>query len=153
MKRFKLINTTLSMLIVTTALAVSACSSNTGLGNYNINQALTSMPTKVKIKTNDFKFYFGKNSAPIGAKDLGEITTSRRSNAFAKDPVASCNWVFYSALLSLENQAKEMGGNAVANIQSNWKNNTTSSTDTYVCDNGLWMSGVALKANVITSKI
>ncbi|WHN65945.1 excinuclease [Cysteiniphilum sp. QT6929] len=149
MKRSKLINTALPILVATTALAISACSSNTGLGNYNINQAMNSMPTKVKTQTTDFKFYFGKNSAPTGAKDLGEITTSRRANAFAKDPVASCNWVFYSALLSLENQAKEMGGNGVANIQSNWKNNTTSSTDTYVCENGLWMSGVALKGNAI----
>lgn len=152
MKRSKLINTALPIFVATTALAISACSSNTGLGNYNINQAMSSMPTKVKTQTTDFKFYFGKNSAPAGAKDLGEITTSRRANAFAKDPVASCNWVFYSALLSLESQAKEMGGNGVANIQSNWKNNTTSSTDTYVCENGLWMSGVALKGDVIASK-
>ena len=147
MKRSKLINTALPIFVATTALAISACSSNTGLGNYNINQALSSMPTKVKTQTTEF--YFGKNSAPAGAKDLGEITTSLRANAFAKEPVVSCNWVFYSALLSLESQAKEMGGNGVANIQSNWKNNTTSSTDTYVCENGLWMSGVALKGNAI----
>ncbi|WP_395947319.1 excinuclease [Caedibacter taeniospiralis] len=130
-------------------LLMSACTSNTGLGNYNINQAMTTMPPKVKTETGDFKFYFGNNSAPFGAKTLGEIKTSRRANAFAKDPVASCNWVFYSALLNLKHQAQAIGGNAIANIQSNWKNNASASIETYVCDNGLWMSGVALKGDAI----
>ena len=139
----------LTTLVLSSALFISACSSNSGLNNYNINQAMSSMPQDLKIQTDDFKFYFGKNSAPVGTKNLGEIKTSRRSNAFAKEPMISCNWVFYSALRSLQSQAQSLGGNAVANIQSNWKNTATSSAETYVCDNGLWMSGVALKADAI----
>ncbi|WP_119343193.1 YgdI/YgdR family lipoprotein [Facilibium subflavum] len=128
---------------------LAGCSSNTGLGNYNINHALNTMPTDMKQQTEGFHYYFGKNSAPFGAKDLGPIRTSRRTNAFAKEPVKSCNWVFYSALLELKQQAQALGGNGVANIQSNWKNNATSSKETYVCENGLWMSGVALIGDAI----
>ena len=42
-----------------------------------------------------------------------------------------------------------MDGKGVANIESNWKNNPTSSNETYVCANGFMMSGVALKGDVI----
>ena len=66
-----------------------------------------------------------------------------------KSAQKACDWVFYSALLNLKQQAKNMGGNAVANIESNWKNHATSSSKKYMCANGLWVSGVALKGTVI----
>lgn len=133
---------TLSFVLVS-SIVISACSSNQGIGNYNINQALNGMPPEVKNKLGDFKFYFGE-SAGWSAKEVGPVKTSLRTNAFSKNPQISCNHVFYSALISLKEQAERLGGNAVSNIQSNWKDNKVSSQTIYVCDNGLWMSGVAL---------
>ncbi|MCF6807689.1 excinuclease [Thiotrichales bacterium 19S9-12] len=125
------------------AISLSACSSNKGLGKYNIDQAMNGMPTDVKEQIGDFKFYFGE-SGSWGAKELGPVKTSLRTNAFSKNPQISCNRVFYSALLSLKKQAEQLGGNAVENIQSNWKENKESLRSEFVCDNGLWISGVAL---------
>ncbi|MFZ9035603.1 MAG: excinuclease [Francisellaceae bacterium] len=134
------------------ALLMAGCSSNTGLANYNVNQAMNSMPPEVKAKTDDFKFYFGPDSTPKGAEKLGEIKTSLRTNAVGKSPEASCNWVFYSALLKLKHASELAGGNGVGDIESNWQNNPTADKSTFACDNGLWMSGVALKGQAIKVK-
>ncbi|TNF66742.1 MAG: excinuclease [Gammaproteobacteria bacterium] len=146
MKKF--LQSLLLALVVVISFIISACSSNTGVSNYDINQAMTGIPPDVKQQLGDFKFYFGK-SAGWSAKELGPVKTSLRTNAFAKNPQVSCNRVFYSALISLKKQAQKLGGNAVANIQSNWKDNKVSSKATYVCDNGLWMSGVALTGTAV----
>ncbi|MCF6766000.1 excinuclease [Thiotrichales bacterium 19S3-7] len=134
--------------LIIASFVVSACSSNKGIDNYNVDQALNGMPPDIKQQIGDFKFYFGK-SAGWGAKELGTVKTSLRTNAFAKNPQISCNRVFYSALLSLKKQAQQLGGNAVENIQSNWKDNKVSSKSIFVCDNGLWMSGVALTGTAV----
>ncbi|WP_150467971.1 excinuclease [Francisella sp. SYW-9] len=117
--------------------------------NMSIKNAMKLMPKDVKNQIGDFKFYFGKDSKPLTSSITGTIHTSNRTNGVFKSYQKSCNWVFYSALIDLEKQAKAMGGNGVANIESNWKNNPTSSKDTYVCGDGLIMSGVALKGDVI----
>lgn len=146
MKYFKSVSFVFVFLL---SLLLTACASNQGIGNYNVNQALNSMPPEVKAKLGNFKFYFGEASPNKNAKDLGEIQTSLRTNSFAKESQVSCDWVFYSALINLKNQAEAKGANAVSNIQSNWKNNTLNSDSVYVCDNGLLMSGVALKGKAI----
>jgi hypothetical protein len=128
---------------------IASCSPNVGLQKYNINQAITGMPLSIKNKVGDFKFYFGTNSAPIGAQKLGQVSASPRTNAWGKPALKSCNWVFYSALISLKKQAQERGGNAVANIQSNWKDNKFDSKTEFEGDNTFNMSGVALIGEVI----
>ncbi|MCF6768515.1 excinuclease [Thiotrichales bacterium 19S11-10] len=138
----------LIIFLISSTVGLSACSSNQGLGKYNINQAMNGMPADIKQQIGDFKFYFGE-SGSWGAKEVGFVKTSLRTNAFAKNPQVSCNHVFYSALLSLKNQAEQLGGNAVENIQSNWKNNKESSKSVYVCENGLWISGVALVGTAV----
>lgn len=115
----------------------------------SIESAMKLMPEKVKNQLGDFKFYFGKDSKPLTSSVAGTIHTSNRTNGVLKSYQKSCNWAFYSALIDLEKQAKAMDGKGVANIESNWKNNPTSSNKTYVCANGFMMSGVALKGDVI----
>ncbi|MBK2126302.1 hypothetical protein [Fangia hongkongensis] len=132
-----------------TLALIAGCTSNTGYHQYNINQAFEKMPSDVKAKTDDFKYYFGQNSAPYFSKKLGPISTSNRTNAVAKEPVISCNWVFYSALIDMKIQAQKLGGNAVGNIQSNWQGIANNSNTTYVCENGLLMSGVAFKGDAL----
>jgi uncharacterized protein YbjQ (UPF0145 family) len=150
MKALNLKNLFFTSVLIST-LILSGCGANTGLKGYNINHAMNDMPTSVKSRTNDFKFYFGKDSTidTFGAKKLGKVKTSNRTNSAGKSALKACNWVFYSALLDLKQQAESMGGNAVTNIQSNWKGNTTSSSTKYMCANGLWLSGVSLTGTAI----
>ncbi|APC97539.1 hypothetical protein [Francisella frigiditurris] len=74
---------------------------------------------------------------------------SPRSNSTFRDVTKSCNMAFYSDLIKLSKQARDLVRIVVANIQSNWKHNVTSSTETYVCADGLIMSGVALRADIV----
>ncbi|AJI55026.1 putative excinuclease ATPase subunit [Francisella philomiragia] len=115
----------------------------------SIKNAMEVMPDKVKNKLGDFKFYFGKDSKPFDYSAEGTIYTSKRTNGTFKHYEKSCNWAFYSALIDLKEQSQAAGGKGVADIESNWKNNPTSSKDTYVCGEGLLMSGVALKGLII----
>jgi len=50
----------------------------------------------------------------------------------------------------LRDKAKSVGANAVVNIRSNYRNNTTSSATTFKCGSGMLMSGVALKGEIVT---
>lgn len=140
--------TVLTLIFVFSLIILSGYADDRGLGSYSISNAMDSMPPNVKAKIGSFKFYFGE-SAGSGSKILGNIRSEKRSSSFKKSATESCNWAFYSALISLMEQTKELGGNAVANIKSNWKNNPTSSTTTYMCDKGFIMSGVALTGQAV----
>jgi uncharacterized protein YbjQ (UPF0145 family) len=60
--------------------------------------------------------------------------------------------VFLSAVLALQERARQLGGNAVINIKSNYKNKLTESATEFTCGSGALMSGVALKGEVVTLK-
>ncbi|MDA7742137.1 excinuclease [Francisellaceae bacterium] len=137
-----------SSCILATALLVG-CGANKGLGQYNINDAMKTMPKSVKAQIGDFRFYFAE-SAPDKKEIIASgIKTSLRTNALGKSATKACNWVFYSALINLKTQAQRMNANAVENIDSNWKNKRTSSTTKYVCASGSLLAGVALVGNAI----
>lgn len=144
----KNINILKVLILPLTLISFAACSPNIGVQKYNIDQAMTGMPANVKGELGDFKFYFGE-SGPFTAKKLGPVDTVRRTNAWGKTALESCNWVFYSALIALKDQAQKMGGNGVANIQSDWKHEPFSDKNQFVADNGFLMSGIALTGEAI----
>ncbi|MDE1308731.1 hypothetical protein L9W77_17725 [Vibrio aestuarianus] len=76
----------------------------------------------------------------------------KKTNAFNKTDEEACNWVFLSAMIALKDRAIKEGGNAVVNIKSNYKNNLTSSNDTFQCGAGAVMAGVALSGEVVKLK-
>lgn len=57
-----------------------------------------------------------------------------------------------SALLELRERAKKLGGNAVTNIVSYYKKDTSSSETEYDCHAGNIIAGVALKGTVVKLK-
>jgi len=148
MRSKKIQITILALIFCFSFIVLNSYADNKGLQSYSISNAMNSMPSDVKAKIGSFKFYFGE-SAGSGAKVLGEIRTEKRSSSFKKSATESCNWAFYSALIDLKEQTQRLGGNAVANIKSNWKNNPTSSESTYMCDKGFWMSGVAFTGQAV----
>lgn len=94
-------------------------------------------------------FYFGDVPHPAGSTVEADVTTSQRTRKFGRSSEEACQWVMLSALQRLRDRAQAVGGNAVVNIRSNWRNVETSSRTQYRCAAGLWMAGVALKADIV----
>jgi uncharacterized protein YbjQ (UPF0145 family) len=55
-----------------------------------------------------------------------------------------------SAMIQMRDRAVALGGNAVVNVRSNWRNVESSSDTKYQCAAGFLMAGVALKGDVVT---
>jgi uncharacterized protein YbjQ (UPF0145 family) len=98
------------------------------------------------------KFYFGNQKTPAIAQRLGADKTSQKTNSFGKSAETACNWAFLSAMLRLQQRAKELGADAVVNIVSNYKNEEMSSDTDFECHDGAMMSGVALKGEFVRLK-
>jgi uncharacterized protein YbjQ (UPF0145 family) len=95
------------------------------------------------------KFYFGNQPTPKVLERLGSDKTSQKTNSFGKSPETACNWAFLSAMLHLQQRARELGADAVINIVSNYKNVEMSSDTQFECHDGAIMSGVALKGEFV----
>jgi uncharacterized protein YbjQ (UPF0145 family) len=95
------------------------------------------------------KLFFGRQRHPRIAKDLGEWSTSKKTNAFAKTDQQACEWAFLSAVIALQERARKEGANAFVNIASNYKNFERSSESEYVCGAGGLIAGVALKGRAV----
>ena len=115
--------------------------------SFPIEPVLTSDPGKEKLS--DVALYFGDQSHPTVVKELGEWSTSKKTNAFHKTDQAACDWAFLTALITMQQRAVREGGNAIINIKSNYKNVETSSQTEYQCGAGNVVAGVALKGTVV----
>lgn len=95
------------------------------------------------------KFYLAGNR-PAGNVIVvnDNIATNKKTNAFHKSSQESCDWALQSALITLQDAAKQAGANAVVDIQSNYKNQPHSDPQNYECHKGALMSGVALKGKL-----
>lgn len=119
------------------------------VSNYSLDEAFAVQKLKNKLGT-DISFYFGDQKHGQVKTTIGEWRSNKKTNAFNKSDKAACQIAFYSALISLRDRAALEGGNAVINIQSNYKNVVTSNTKTYRCGAGALMAGVALIGTVVT---
>lgn len=116
--------------------------------SFLIENALNTEAAQSKLSGN-VKFAFGDQSIGKVQRRIGEFKTNKKTNAFGKSDEQACNWAFLSAMLSLHDRAIAEGGNAVINIRSNYKNNTTSSSTTFDCGAGNVIAGVALIGVVV----
>lgn len=135
-------------------VAVVACAVLAPCQAFARQDTLLDLPVDQAMKSPDFesrlqgvKFYFGTQPSGVVRK-LGEVRTNKKTNGVGKSDTKSCNWVLLSALIALQEEAIQRGGNAVINIKSNYKSNLTTSNSTYVCGVGNLMSGVALVGEV-----
>jgi hypothetical protein len=115
---------------------------------FSIQEALDSKAFEGRLNK-EIKFYFGSKPDQRISKNLGDFVTNKKTNAFLKDDRTACEWVFLSALLSLQKRVVAEGGNAVINIRSFYKKNEMSSETKFECHVGLLMAGVALKGTVV----
>ncbi|MBW2490732.1 MAG: hypothetical protein JRE65_06265 [Deltaproteobacteria bacterium] len=114
---------------------------------FPIGDALSTPEAKDKLKGIDF--YFGNQKHPQVLKDFGEFNTNKKTNAFNKSDKQACEWAFLSALLQLQDRARNLNANAVINIKSNYKHREYASEKEFECGAGHIMAGVALKGRIV----
>jgi uncharacterized protein YbjQ (UPF0145 family) len=101
----------------------------------------------------DIKFYFGDQShSAVEATLTKGVITNKKTNAANKSDEEACNWAMLSALVQLQERARNEGGNAVINIESYYRKKSFKSNDKFECHAGAIMSGVALKGDVVRLK-
>ena len=83
---------------------------------------------------------------------MGVTTQNKKTNFFNKTDQEGCNWVFLSAVRSLQEFAHKMGGNAVVNIVSMYKGQEFVSETQYECGAGSIVGGVALRGEIVLLK-
>jgi len=115
---------------------------------WSISDALATEDAKKKLDMN-IRFYFGDQSHPKITKNFGEFMSNKKTNAFNKTDERACQWNFLSAMISFQERAQRMGGNAVVNIRSYYKKNTISSQTEFECGSGTFVSGVTFLGDVV----
>ena len=96
------------------------------------------------------RFHFRGAPALSVVNRHGPATTNRKTNALNKSDEEACRWVLMSALVALQDAAKDRGANAVVDIVSNYKGREFASATQYECGAGTLMAGVALKGTYAT---
>lgn len=90
------------------------------------------------------QFYFADQATPPVRAQRGEGVANRKTNAANKSDREACRWVMLSALIALQDAAKDRGANAVINIQSYYKKHEFASSSEYECGAGALLAGVTL---------
>lgn len=118
------------------------------VSEFPVQDVLSTEQAKAQLGTN-VRFYFGDQKHPKIINNYGDVSTNKKTNAFGKSDKEACDWVFLSAMIALKERAVKEGGNAVVNIRSNYKDNVTSSTDSFQCGAGNVIAGVALIGQIV----
>lgn len=141
----KLFNLTMGLVLGACALNASA---RDDIVDYSVADALASEQAKNILGT-EIQFYFGDQPHGTVTKTILETRTNKKTNGANKSDKEACEWAFLSAMKALKEKAQSVGANAVVNIRSNYRNNTTSSSTTFKCGSGMLISGVALIGDVV----
>ncbi len=139
-----------SLLLTTVILfsIISVASATDIRRHLSIEKALANGKVKNALLP-EVALYFSGQQHPEVLKDFGEFKVSKRTNTFMKDKVESCEWAFAAALLKLQYNALNYGGNAVINISSNIRNRRNPSSIQFDCLIGSMMVNVAFHANIV----
>jgi hypothetical protein len=95
------------------------------------------------------KLFFGAQKHGKPTAQLGPARTNKKTNFFNKTDQEGCEWAFLSAMITFTQYAQRLGGNAVVNIRSNYKNVEFSSETEYECGAGNVTGGVAFVGDVV----
>lgn len=95
------------------------------------------------------KLFFGAQKHGKPTAQLGPARTNKKTNFFNKSDQEGCDWAFLSAMITMTQYAQRVGGNAIVNIRSNYKNIEFSSETEYECGAGNVTGGVAFVGDVV----
>lgn len=107
------------------------------------------VPDAKRRLSSGVQFFFGSDMHPAVATSFGVYTSSKKTNGTNKTDKEACEWAFLSAMLSFQQRAVELGGNAVINIRSYYDKHGVSSETEYECGSGALMSGVTFQGEVV----
>jgi len=93
---------------------------------FSYQEALATEDAKEKLDAG-IQFFFGDQKHPEVEREIGTWVANKKTNALNKSDERACEWVFLSAMLSLQERALREGGDAVINIQSYYKKNVINS--------------------------
>ena len=130
--------------ILTALMAASPTSARDSVLHLDFKDVMAPSYAQGKLD-GSVRFYFADQTTPAVIDQLGDATTSRKTNGLNKTDVQACQWAMLSALLALQEKAKSLGANAVIGIASNYNQQTYSSATQFECHAGGVMAGVALK--------
>lgn len=136
------------LLVAGAQIAASAARAETVL-MLPVQNVLSSADAREKLD-GSVRFFFGKTPHPPIVANLGSYVTNKKTNGVGKEDAAACSWVMLSALIALQERAKQAGANAVVNIRSFYRKNEVWSDNAYECHSGTIMAGVALKGDLVT---
>jgi len=142
-----------ALFLVTAAILLVAgqCEARDDYNHYSIEEALNTWDAKAKLNRG-YTFRFGNQDHGDVVTNHGEFMSNKKTNAFNKSDKEACQWVFLSAMLSLQERVAKQGGNAVINIRSYYKKHDFTSETEFECGNGALMAGVTLVGDVVTLK-
>ncbi len=139
------------LLLVNLCLVSTNVQARDDVLSFSIQNALGLAAAKEKLGS-DVAFYFGEQKHGETKPNYVNVKTNKKTNAFNKSDEEACQWVFLSAMIALKDRAIREGHNAVVEIKSNYKNNLTSSEETFQCGAGSFVAGVALTGKIVTIK-
>lgn len=90
-------------------------------------------------------FHLSGASTPAISEKLGDDVSNKKTNGVGKDDATACNWAALSALMAFEAKAKQKGANAVVDLHSFNKKQSTRDPVNFECRAGNVMAGVAFK--------
>jgi len=136
------------VLVMMTVLGASAAQARDDRLMFPISDALGLEDAKTRLNQG-VSFYFGDQPHAKVLQRFGEFQSNKKTNAFNKSDKQACEWNFLSAMLTFQQRALSMGGNAVINIRSYYKKHTVSSRDEYECGAGTFVAGVTFLGDVV----
>lgn len=113
---------------------------------YSINEALRS-PLAAQVLDKKVKLYFNRT---VGGTVLAtNLVSNKKTNSFNKTDKVACERAFLSAVKTFQDRAKSMGATKVTNLVSFYKKNVYKSTQNFECHAGTFVSGVALRGDIV----
>ena len=138
--------------VVVTAAAVIAISPLVDARDDHLKMPLDAALARAQASgklASGIKLFFGKQKYPKPTLQIGTTRTNKKTNFSNKTDKEGCEWAFMSAMISLTQDARDKGGNAVVNIRSNYKDVEFSSETEYECGAGNIVGGVAFVGEVV----
>lgn len=147
----------MKQLILTTLLIAALCGVSTTGQARDSRLTLPVAPffERADVKSalgDEVQFYFSDSGLPKVAQNFGSIQSNKKTNAFNKSDTEACEWALLSALLAFKARALELGGNAVINISSNYRNQPFKEAGKFQCGAGAIVAGVTMVGTVVKLK-
>jgi uncharacterized protein YbjQ (UPF0145 family) len=136
------------IIVLAAFMAVGNVSAKDERWTYSLDEALKSRAAKLKLDPN-IKLYFGNQAQPTILQSIAEWNVRRTTNGFARTDKKACQRAFVSALIELQEKAKQQGANAIVNIKSNYMNVERSSETDFECVSGHLVSVIEMKGRLV----